>query len=190
MQTTVLALIATLATGVIAGDAHSNLDWYGPKKVHTQVCKYVSDPNHPVPCDDFYNDFKRELHDKIKNTCKTSSCSGTFEHYKFDFNVDAVFPPEAKGEFEQQLGNIIDKVVVHENQKGIDPNYSIETKFTIPSKLILNRFGDGNEKGHMEITVSVEDEPGLCEIFQKIGTAGSVIPEVGAFFGLINLADC
>lgn len=189
MQTKYLASLVLLASSALAEPAHSNLDWYDPKMVHTQVCGHPGD-EHPENCDDFYNDFKRELHDKIVGTCKTTSCSGSFEHYRYEISVDAVFPPEARGEFDTQVGNIIDKVVVHENQPGIDPNFPIETKFTIPSKLILNRFGDGNEKGHMEITVHLDEEPGLCEIFQKIGTAGSVIPEVGGFFGLINLADC
>ncbi|KAJ4159182.1 uncharacterized protein LMH87_008091 [Akanthomyces muscarius] len=122
-------------------------------------------------------------------TCKESSCSGSFEHYHFQVTVDAVFPPEAKGEFDTQMGNIIGKMFTHENQKAITPT-PIETKFSIPSKMILNRFGDGNEKGHLTMTVTVDDEDGLCELFKKIGTAGSVIPEVGPFFGLINLADC
>ncbi|KAM3554143.1 hypothetical protein ARSEF4850_006601 [Beauveria asiatica] len=80
-------------------------------------------------------------------------------------------------------------MLTHENQKAIAPT-AIETKFIIPSKMILNRFGDGNEKGHLTMTVTVNDEDGLCQLFQKIGTAGSLLPEVGPFFGLINLADC
>ncbi|CEJ91538.1 hypothetical protein VHEMI07240 [[Torrubiella] hemipterigena] len=189
---TALALASTMlfaATGVVAGDAHSNLDWYAPKKVHTQVCGHPGD-EHPEDCDQFHTDFKNELHDKIMDSCKTSSCSGEFEHYNYKITIDAIFPPEAKDEFNTQVRNILDKVVAHENQPSLTPGFSFETKFTIPSKMILNRFGDGNEKGHMEITVELEDEDGLCEIFQKIGTAGSVIPEVGGFFGLINLADC
>lgn len=183
-----LASAAGLASIVAADDAHSNLDWYGPKQVHTQVCGHPGDER-PQNCDDFYNDVRDELHKKVMDTCKETSCSGSFEHYRFQVTVDAVFPPEAKGEFDTQMGNIIGKMLTHENQKAITPT-PIETKFTIPSKMILNRFGDGNEKGHLTMTVTVDDEDGLCELFQKIGTAGSVIPEVGPFFGLINLADC
>lgn len=190
MHSSALFTIASLglATVAVAGDAHSNLDWYGPKQVHTQVCGHPGDER-PENCDDFYNDVKNELHDKIMGSCKDTSCSGSFDHYRYQVNVDAVFPPEAKGEFDTQVRNIIDRMLTHENQPAIG-NVAIETKFTIPSKMILNRFGDGNEKGHMEITVTQEDEDGLCEIFKKLGTAGSVIPEVGPFFGLINLADC
>lgn len=178
-------LAASLATLAVAD---SNLDWYGPRKVHTQVCGHPGD-EHPENCDDFYNDFKNELHDKIMGTCKATSCSGSFDHYNYNINVDAVFPPEAKDEFDQQVRNIVDRMVVHENQKAITP-IAIETKFTIPSKMILNRYGDGNEKGHMEITVTLDDDDGLCELFKKLGTAASVIPEVGPFFGLISIADC
>lgn len=183
-----VASALSLATIAAAGDAHSNLDWYGPKQTHTQVCGHPGD-DHVENCDDFYNDVRDELHKKVMGTCKETSCSGSFEHYKFQVNVDAVFPPEAKGEFDKQMGNIIGKMFTHENQKGIGPE-PIETKFTVPSKLILNRFGDGNEKGHLEMTVTVNDEDGLCELFQKLATAGSIIPEVGPFFGLINIADC
>ncbi|TWU71930.1 hypothetical protein ED733_003281 [Metarhizium rileyi] len=177
-----------MATLAAADDAHSNLDWYGPKQTHTQVCGHPGD-DRVENCDDFYNDVRTELHKKVMETCKETSCSGSFEHYKFQVNVDAVFPPEAKGEFDKQMGRIIDKMFTHENQKGIGPE-PIETKFVIPSKLILNRYGDGNEKGHLEMTVTVNDEDGLCELFKKLATAGSVIPEVGPFFGLINIADC
>lgn len=179
---------ASMATMVAADDAHSNLDWYGPKQTHTQVCGHPGD-DHPENCDDFYNDVRDELHKKVMDSCKETSCSGSFEHYKFQVTVDAVFPPEAKGEFDTQMGNIIGKMLTHENQKGIG-SVPIETKFSIPSKMILNRYGDGNEKGHLEMTVTVNDEDGLCELFQKLATAGSIIPEIGPFFGLINIADC
>lgn len=188
MQLKALLGLASLTTLVVAGDAHSNLDWYGPKKVHTQVCGHPGD-EHPEDCDQFYEDVKNELHDKIMGTCKESSCSGSFEHYRYQVNVDAVFPPEAKSEFDTQVGNIVQRMLTHENQPGIG-SIPIETKFTIPGKMILNRFGDGNEKGHMEITVQLDDEDGLCDLFKKLGTAASVIPEVGPFFGLINIADC
>lgn len=181
-KTAALASLATLAM------ADSNLDWFGPKVVHKQVCGHPGDER-PEDCDQFYEDVKNELHDKIMGTCKTASCSGSFDHYHYQVNVDAVFPPEAKGEFDTQVGNIVSKMLVHENQPSIG-SVAIETKFTIPSKMILNRFGDGNEKGHMEITVTLDDEDGLCDIFKKVGTAASVIPEVGPFFGLINIADC
>ncbi|KAK2606277.1 hypothetical protein QQS21_003325 [Conoideocrella luteorostrata] len=156
---------------------------------HTQVCGHPGDER-PEDCDQFYNDVRDELHQKVMGTCKEASCSGSFEHYRYNVKVDAIFPPEAKPEFDKQMANIIGKMLTHENQKGIGP-VPIETKFTIPSKLILNRFGDGNEKGHLEMTVTVDDAGnGLCELFKKIATAGSVIPEVGPFFGLINIADC
>ncbi|KAK3191547.1 hypothetical protein K4F52_002362 [Lecanicillium sp. MT-2017a] len=185
---TAFAAAAASSLVTVAAAAHSNLDWFAPRITHTQVCGHPGD-EHPQNCDDFYNDVKNELHDKIMGTCKETSCSGSFEHYRMNFAIDAIFPPEAKGEFDQQMGNIIDKMLTHENQKAITPT-PIETKFSIPQKMILNRFGDGNQKGHMEITVTKDSEDGLCEIFKKLGTAGSVIPKVGPFFGLISLADC
>ena len=186
MHLTNVFVASSLAT--VAAAAHSNLDWYAPRVTHKQVCGHPGD-SRPQNCDDFYNDVKNEMHTKVMDTCKKTSCSGSFEHYHYNVQVEAIFPPGAKGEFDEQMRNIIDRMLTHENQEAIT-DFPIETKFSIPHKMILNRFGDGNEKGHMELTVTKNDEDGLCEIFKKLGTAGSVIPKVGPFFGLINLADC
>ncbi|KAM3515872.1 hypothetical protein MY11210_000412 [Beauveria gryllotalpidicola] len=138
-----LASAVGLASIVAADDAHSNLDWYGPKQFHTQVCGHPGD-EHPENCNDLYNDVRDELHKKVMDTCKEASCAGSFEHYRFQRPSSRPRP-----------------------RASHHAHTAIETKFTIPSKMILNRFGDGNEKGHLTMTVTVDDEDGLCETLSE-----------------------
>lgn len=63
-------------------------------------------------------------------TCKEASCSGSFEHFKFEVTVDAIFPPEAKGEFDTQMGKIIEKMFTHENQR---PSHRPPSRQSSPS---------------------------------------------------------
>lgn len=168
--------------------AKSTLDWYKPK-INSGAIYCVDDNKHYLECHKFGNKVANDIANGIMKHCKQASCDGEFKMHALDIKVSAVFPPKAKGEFKTQVHNILKKM--HKTDpKKISTSPASLADITFPHKMILNRHANDNEKGHMTITITKNGSDGLCEVLKDIAAAGGTIPEVGPFFGLINIANC
>jgi hypothetical protein len=172
-------LLAFTLFNLVKGD--SAVDYY---KGQVQVTNPQINQNEEyVEIDEFKNLAITAIHDSIMSVCETASCSGSWDsgYYGFIGTIDAIFTPDSKQEVMDQIRNILDKSFQAESKlsQGI---------LTAPGQFILVRYDSGNQQGDITVDITKADAgQEACAVLQKIGTAGSVIPEIGPFLGLINL---